>query len=269
MNLFVMTRQLRFMRNNKGAVLALVLGIVFAVTCMLTALMRVPGGLRRIVLLNENRLQHVYDDESAILANLSGIPKDYFEQESWKWNLPLVTQEMRGLWMSIAAEHVSALAGIFVEDTSLVPMGQRRMIADGVRTILKNEILRAENLQTKSGNRRLFGEARDLSLQVLDGDLYLDLSGHAACGNFYASGSLTLKGSAVFDTLRLYSLGPLKVAGQVSARYLEAYSGDAVELPRDFKFSGLVVGPSTFVTTSNLLPAFIDGKLVPFQWVYE
>lgn len=249
--------------------LSLVLGIVLAVTCMLTALKQAPGGVRRVVLQKEKLLQSIYDEESAILANLKGIPGDYFENETWEWKLPKVSRNMRGLWMDVSSDHVHAISGIFVKDTSLVPFGQRRIVADGFKTILKREILTAENLQTKSGNRRLFGEARDLSLQVLDGDLYLDLSGHAACGNFFASGSLTLKGAASFDTLRLYSLGPLKVAGAVSARYVEAYSGDAVELSRDFKFSGLVVGPSTFVMSSNLLPAFVDGELVPFQWVYE
>lgn len=246
--------------------LSLVLGIILAVTCMMTALMQTTGGVRQVVLNSEKSLQNIYDEESAILANLSGFPEDYFEKGNWAWKMPRVSREMRGLWLDVHGNHVHALSGVFVKDTSLVPAGQRRSVADGFRTILKNEILSAKGLQRKSGNRRIIGEARDLSLFVEDGDLYLDLSGHAALGNFYSSGSLTLKGSAVFDTLRLYAVGPLKVAGNVSTRYLEAYSGDLVELSRDFEFSGLVVAPSTFVTTMSLLPAFVGGRLVPFLW---
>ncbi|MCF0220750.1 MAG: hypothetical protein HUK19_00500 [Fibrobacter sp.] len=281
--------------------LALVLGIVLAVTCMLTVLLQIPGGVRRAVVRNEIRLQKIYDEESAILAELNGFPDGYFEQHAWGWNLPKVQREMQGLWMTVSSEHVSALAGILVEDTSLIPLGQKRLISDRFRTILKNEILQAENLKTEFGNRRLFGtvsgdvlgavsgdnfrtvsgdasggttvdafkKSRNLSLQVLDGDLYMDLSGSAACGNFYSSGSLTLKGSATFDTLRLYSLGPLRISGAVSVRHLEAYSGDALELPRNFKFMGLAAGASAFVVGSNMLSAFAEGKLVPFQWVYQ
>ncbi|MCQ2124374.1 MAG: hypothetical protein MJZ25_09350 [Fibrobacter sp.] len=271
----------------RGAVLPLVLGIVLAVTCMLTALLRMPGGVGRIALREAERLQDIYDGESAILAELSGFPQGYFEGNDWGWKLPEVTKEMRGPWMEYSAGNVRALTGIAIEGLSRLAYGQRKLIADGLRENLKKEILMAPNLQAKSGNRRLFGGATSMSLMVQDGDLYLDLSGHAACGNFYSTGSLTLRGSARYDTLRLYSAGPLLIAGNISASYLEAYTAAEVDFSRS-EFLSHIQDPrgGTFLRDSSvavivaqfgpqgsptvfakpLLPAFIDGKRVPFQW---
>lgn len=271
---------------KRGAILTLVLGVVLAVTCMLTALLRMPGGVRRIALREAERVQKVYDGESAILAELNGFPRGYFEGDNWGWKLPEVSKDMEGLWMTYSAGPVKALTGITVKDLNTLVYDQRRLIADGLRENLKKEILLAPNLQAKSGNRRLLGPAPSTSLMVQDGDLYLDLSGSAASGNFYSTGRLTLRGSARYDTLRLYSAGPLLMAGNVTARYLEVYCGaDAdisrgaflrdssvavvaaehgIVMPRSFSLQNT---PAVFATP--YLPSFIEGKRIPFQWILK
>ncbi len=278
----------------RGAVLPLVMGIVLAVTCLLTALLQLPGGVRRKALREAENLQEIYDGESAILAELNGFPQGYFVGNDWGWALPEVAKEMRGLWMEYSAGPVLALAGVAVENLSTLAYGQRKLIADGLREKLKKEILMASDLQAKSGNRRLFGPATSMSLIVQDGDLYLDLSGHAARGNFYSTGSLTLRGSASYDTLRLYSAGPLLIAGSVTANHLEAYCGAEADLSRSSDLQKTSVAvivaqlgitlPVALAKSSSLetlaasqpavfatpfLPAFIEGKHIPFRWTLK
>ncbi len=298
--------------ETKGAVLPLVLGIVLAVTLMLTTLLHLPGGVRRTVIRLERKQQAVYDAESAILANLYGLPESQ------------VLRQMRGPWMDVSAEaveiledgrrgasygRVHALAGVQVKNMESVTLEQWRVVTEGFRSQLLGAIMQRTDLQEKSGNRRLLGKAENISLKVTEGDLLLDLEGTASCGNFYASGSLTLKGSASYDTLRLYAAGPLRVTGDVRIHHLEAFSGDNADISQRVTFAGIVAaqygvsmqpsaarlfkgcGSSWSQTSDNprlqstsslsqtssskillspcLIPPFIEGSLTPFEWFLQ
>ena len=266
----------------------LVVAVVFAITCMLTAMLRMPGSIRRVALMNEVRLQNIYDEESAILAELKGFPAGYFESDYWRWKLPEVHRQMRGPWLELSTKSVSALAGtsygvkVLENDSMNVDNRLRRKIADGFKAILKKEIMLSENLQTKSGNRRFFGKNQPMNLVVENGDLLLDWRGHSTCGNFYSTGNIVARGPASYDTLRLYAEGSVEVTESVSAVYFEAYSGDVVRVPRPFDYSGIVVAQHginpelaspllqmalpAYESNPRVRPAFIDGELSLFQW---
>ena len=108
-------------------------------------------------------------------------------------------------------------------------------------------------------------------------------------------GAVELRGSAVFDTLRVYARGPLTIRGRTKVRWLEAFSEDRVEISGGVEFSGVVAArcevifpdgmrkvrlryPSfvlslesseTAAADSMLLPGFVDGILRPFEWRME
>jgi hypothetical protein len=192
------------------------------------------------------------------------------------------------------------LAGIACDSgcRALRSRSLRREIYEGFRSQLNRDIMVVKpplRLQTKSGNRRLFGRIRPTALRVVDGDLSLDLEGGIASGRFMVDGAVELRGSAVFDTLRVYARGPLTIRGRTKVRWLEAFSEDRVEISGDVEFSGVVAArcevafpdgmrkvrlryPSfvlslesseTVAADSMLLPGFVDGILRPFEWRME
>lgn len=247
--------------------LALVTGIVLAVTLMLTALMNLPGGVRRTELRMERELQLVYYQESAVLAYLAGFPQGYFREAPWNVDLPSVERSLHGPWVELASGSVHVLAGVRSHEMS---PAESRDVVEGVRQAVDREIQKSPELKVLSGNRRLLGPARSENLMVLDGDLLVDMAGgKSLVGNFRAGGSLTVKGDAHYDTLRVYSAGPLFLLGKVSTDWLEAYSGDRIEMSRDFRFAGVLASPEKVVGLQNgdsILPAFARGELVPFEW---
>ena len=314
---------LRFSGNKTGAVLPLVLGILFAVTLLLTSLLQMPGGVRRVAMHRAQMQQQIYDAESALIAYLEGFPKGYFAREPWNAALPKVERSRLGPWTELSANlaapmgesrdqsRVHVLAGIKCDsDCNMLKSPKlRREIYEGFKQQLNREITMVRPplaLQIKAGNRRIIGRSgfvRDYPsvLWVQEGDLSLDLDEGAAgaeplSGRFMADGSIEVRGSAAFDTLRLYARGPIYLRGSslhgAKIRWLEAFSEDRIEIARGVEFSGVAIArrevafsdparPATIhypsflmsaesseilAVDSTLVPDFIEGDLTPFQW---
>ncbi|OWV11738.1 hypothetical protein [Fibrobacter sp. UWB5] len=288
--------------SRRGAVLPLVLGILLAVTLLLTSLLQLPGGVRRVALRHAQMQQQIYDAESALIACLEGFPEDYFK-------LPKVDRSRLGPWTDLSAEvdsirSVHVLAGIACDSACnmLKSHKLRREIYEGFKQQLNQEIMLVKHplkLEIKSGNRRILGrdtgQIPSTALQVLDGDLTLDLEGEIPSGRFIADGSVKIRGNVVFDTLRVYARGPLTFRGRLKARFLEAFSEDRIEISSGVEFSGVAIArhevafpngadkvrmryPSFVMAAESanlpleseqdsiLIPDFISGDLKPFQW---
>ena len=283
---------------KSGAVLPLVLGILLAVTVLLTSLLQMPGGVRRVAVRSAQKQQQIYDAESALIAYLEGFPEGYFK-------LPKVERGRLGPWADLSASvdsirSIHVLAGIACDSACNVLKSAklRREIYEGFKQQLNQEIMLVKpplKLEIKSGNRRLFGRIPSKALQVLDGDLTLDLEGEISSGRFIADGSVEIRGNAVFDTLRVYARGPLTFRGRLKARFLEAFSEDRIEISSGVEFSGVAIArheivfpngadkvmmhypsfvmaaesanlPLELEQDSVLLPDFISGDLKPFVW---
>ena len=288
--------------SRRGAVLPLVLGILLAVTLLMTSLLQLPGGVRRVALRHAQMQQQIYDAESALIACLEGFPEDYFK-------LPKVDRSRLGPWTDLSAEvdsirSVHVLAGIACDSACnmLKSHKLRREIYEGFKQQLNQEIMLVKlplKLEIKSGNRRILGrdtgQIPSTALQVLDGDLTLDLEGEIPSGRFIADGSVKIRGNVVFDTLRVYARGPLTFRGRLKARFLEAFSEDRIEISSGVEFSGVAIArhevafpngadkvrmryPSFVMAAESanlpleseqdsiLIPDFISGDLKPFQW---
>lgn len=292
---------------KSGAVLPLVLGILLAVTFLLTSLLQMPGGVRWIAMRSVQKQQRIYDAESALIAYLEGFPEGYFK-------FPKVERGRLGPWADLSAavdssRSVHVLAGIACDSACnmLKSPKLRREIYEGFKQQLNQEIMLVKpplKLEIKSGNRRISyqnaGRIPSKALQVLDGDLTLDLEGKIPSGRFIADGSVEIRGNAEYDTLRVYARGPIYIRGSllrgsVKIRFLEAFSEDRIEISSGVEFSGVAIArhevafpngadkvmmlyPSFVMaaesanpaqelkTDSVLVPDFIAGDLKPFQW---
>jgi len=294
-----------FRRNKRGAVLPMVLGILLAVTLLLTSLLQMPGGVRRVAMHRTQVQQQIYDAESALIAHLEGFSEEYFA-------LPKVERSRRGPWADLSVQagvsRLHVLAGIACDSgcNMLKSRKLRREIYEGFKQQLNREITMIRPplaLKIKSGNHRLLGPApaHPQALWVQEGDLSLDMDGTTGTeplsGRFMAEGSIDVRGSVDFDTLRVYARGPLYLRGSllrgpVKIRWLEAFSEDRVEIAQGVEFSGVAIArhevlflgtarPATMrfpsfamalesseipAVDSVLVPDFIPGNLKPFLW---
>ena len=247
-----------FRMGKRGAVLPLVLGILLAVTLLLTSLLQMPGGLQRVALRRAQMQQQIYDAESALIAHLEGFPEGYFA-------LPKVERSRLGPWADLSANlavpmgesRLHVLAGIACDSACnmLKSPKLRHEIYEGFKQQLNREITMVRPplaLEIKSGNRRYFGRDFPQALWVQEGDLLLDLDGgensaaQAFSGRFIADGSIDVRGSADVDTLRVYARGPIYLRGSllrgsVKIKWLEAFSEDRIEISRGVEFSGIAI----------------------------
>ena len=243
-----------------GAVLPLVLGILVAVTCLLTTLLQMPGNVRLVAQRGVQFQQQIYDAESALLAYLEGLPDGHFEREPWNWALPKVSRERRGPWADLSVDvlrssgpeidyskrRVHVLAGIACDSgcAMLRSYSARHEIYEGFGHQLEREIMMVKppmTLEIKSGNRRLFGRIPSMALKVREGDLELALDGSTSSARFSVEGTVEVRGSAILDTLRIYARGPLLIRGQTKVRWLEAFSEERIEFSQGVEFSGVAV----------------------------
>ncbi|WP_405334268.1 hypothetical protein [Fibrobacter sp.] len=293
-----------FAKDRCGAVLPLVLGILLAVTLLLTSLLQMPGGVRRVALRQLQKQQRIYDAESALITNLSGLPADFFERPPWNRALPKVERGRLGPWATLLsaplpsatmpfraddAVTVHVLAGVPCDSACslLNSYEHRREIYEGFRQELLREISMAKpplSLKVKSGNRRFLGRLHPMSLWVQEGDLTLNLDGETSSARFRVDGSAEVRGSVSFDTLRIYARGPVSLRGNVRVRWLEAFSEDRIEISLGFEFSGVIVAlhevlfPNGVKKVRRRYPSFVmslesaerpdlDSMLVPaFVW---
>lgn len=281
--------------NRRGAVLPVVVTVLLCISFMLLGLLKLPGSVLKVSQRFMQKQQAIYDAESEVLRFVNGLPA------------PEVSVTAVGPWLelSLPAVDFGQLQVMAGRQNDSIGRPQKRAIGEAFGTNLARGILLGKNMRLKSGNRRLLGNAADyvspdgdksLSLVVNDGDLLLDLFGQAGSCNLKSSGAITVKGSATFDTLRLYASGPIVIAGSVKVGWLEAYGGEGLEVSGSARFSGFGVArdqvvlqekalarfPSSLISLNAsvlydeknleaplLLPAgYMEGRggLVPFSW---
>lgn len=249
------------MECKRGFVLGLVLVLILSLTILFGCLLRVPGSVLRYTNRYAREVQAVYDAESAIIANLSGFPDGFFA------GLPPVSAEAVGPWGRICAplqagghsspeniQHPLPVNTLHPASSNTVPSlcayyGTRysRLRFDDwytamaqYRTTLRESITTEKGFRVVSGNRRIFRLDSAIALHVSDGDLTLDFDTHVPSAAFLVDGSVSVKGQARFDTLRIYAEGEVTLGGGVSVEHLEVYSGASLEVRSSFAFSGLL-----------------------------
>lgn len=272
--------------EKRGAVLWVVLAVVLCVTLMLSSLLRFPGGVLKVASVLTKKQQAIYDGESEIMKYINGLPSE---------NVMVSTL---GPWqeVSVNVKSIGRLSVIAGAKNDSLSRQQKRDLAERFRSSLEREILLGPNIQLKWGNRRLLGRASTeaQSLVVQDGDILVNLYGIAGTCNFKTNGNLLVKGSASFDTLRLFSSGPIQISGSIRINWLEAFSADRVEIVGETRFSGVVASnnqvslkqhsfaefPSVLLSVNSsveyepqnigaslLLPAVgSTSSLVPIRW---
>lgn len=215
------------------------------------SLLALSGTLMRKTRNYEKRLQAIYEAESRLLYYLGGVGVDS------------VKTRQAGPWLEISSQAgkwgvVKVLAG---SRSGFLSSRERRNRVEAFRSLLHQEILMGKQLKIKSGNRRLLGPAQDVSLEVENGDLLIDFWGNSSVCNFKTSGVLTLRGSATYDTLRLYSVGPMLIEGQVKIKWLEAFSVEQVEISGNVEFSGAVAANNGVNLNHHAKAAFPSSLL--------
>lgn len=249
------------MECKRGFVLGFVLVLIFSLTILFGCLLRVPGSVLRYTNRYAREVQAVYDAESAIIANLSGFPDGFFA------GLPPVSAEAVGPWGRICAPLLVGGHLVPAKIPHSMPANTLRPASANTapslcayygtrysrlrfddwftamaqyRATLRESITMAKGFRVVSGNRRIFRLDSAIALHVADGDLTLDFDTHAPSAAFLVDGSVSVKGRASFDTLRIYAEGEVTLGGDVSVAHLEVYSGASLEVRSSFAFSGLL-----------------------------
>jgi hypothetical protein len=254
-----------FRKLERGSALPLVLGVLLVLSILMTAMLRMPGVLRRTVALVANETQEMYLAESAVIAKLEGFPDGYFAE------LPAVESRVLGPWKEWRA-------------SVLTNGGSARQFEQGMRRFqfllgnefgrfatsewarcaitlernLREHILQSEGLKSLSGNRRFFkldstlmGRASSVALDVSAGDLTLDLGGAGAFGgggrasvrSFMANveGDVNIRGNVHFDTLRIYASGTVTLQGAVNADFVEIFGLAGVNVSGNVSLGGILL----------------------------
>lgn len=241
------------MECKRGFVLGFVLVLILSLTILFGCLLRVPGSVLRYTNRYAREVQAVYDAESAIIANLSGFPDGFFA------GLPPVSAEAVGPWGRICAPllagghaspenihvpantaHAASLCAYYGTRYSRLRFDDWYTAMTQYRATLRESITTARGFHVVSGNRRIFRLDSAIALHVSDGDLTLDFDTHVPSAAFLVDGSVSVKGRARFDTLRIYAEGEVTLGGEVSVAHLEVYSEASLEVRSSFAFSGLL-----------------------------
>ena len=252
------------MECKRGFVLGFVLTLILSLTILFGCLLRVPGSVLRYTNHYAREVQAVYDAESALIANLSGLPDGFFA------GLPPVYAESDGPWGSVCAPLQAGAHSIPANISHSIPVNSISHPSPAIssreallcanygtrysrlrfddwytamtqyRAALRESITTARGFRVMSGNRRIFRLDSAIALHVSDGDLTLDFDTRVPSAAFLVDGSVNVKGRARFDTLRIYSEGEVTLGGEVTVAHLEVYSGASLEVHSSFRFSGLL-----------------------------
>lgn len=230
------------MARKGGFVLGFVLVLILSLTILFGCLLAVPGGVSRQVSRYERKVQGVYDAESAILANLAGLPDGFID------GLPHVVARSDGVWGHVCAPlrngdragNGELLCADYGVRYSRFRFDDWFAAMTGFRENLRESIADAPGFRTLSGNRRFFLLDSSVALHVVDGDLLLDFDSHVPSGAFLVDGSVTVKGRARFDTLRIYAGGDVLLGGDSFAGHLVLYSAGSVNASSGFAFHGML-----------------------------
>ena len=259
-------RHQTFCRLARGNALPLVLGVLLVLSILVTAMLRLPGPLRRTVALIANETQEMYLAESAVIAKLDGFPDGYFAE------LPTIESRVLGPWTewrtSVLTNRecvrqfdggVQKFQFLLGNEFGRYSTSEWARCAITLEQNLKERILQSEGLKLLSGNRRFFkldstlmGRGSSVALNVSAGDLTLDLGGAGAFGkngdrvsvrSFMANveGDVKIHGYVHFDTLRIYATGNVLLQGLVSADFVEIFGLAGVRVSGDVSLVGLLL----------------------------
>ena len=264
--------------------------LLLSLTLLFTALLKTGGKLNPVLLRYKSDFDAFYKAESAVLLHLHGFPSGYYPE------LPRVQTESFGPWEKICAVSETGklnkdfcfVAGTEPHDVSFWDWSNG---ISNYRTDLEKRVLESASENSLYGNRRYFQGEPFMSGAVHYGDLEMSFSDSVRSANFWVEGTVLIRGSAHFDTLRLYSLGDVVFQGEVSVGYLELFTQGGFRAEGEACFRGMVLAssfrmrdharslfPTAIVATWNendedetaqdsvgnpeelLFPAFIDGR---------
>ena len=250
----------------RGSALPLVLGVLLVLSILMTAMLRMPGVLRRTVALVANETQEMYLAESAVIAKLEGFPDGYFAE------LPTIESRVLGPWTewrtSVLTNGGSArqfergvqkFQFLLGNEFGRFATSEWARCAIALEQNLKERILQSDGLKSLSGNRRFFsldsnlmGRASSVALNVSSGDLTLDLGGAGAFGDYggrvsvrsfmaNVEGDVKIRGNVHFDTLRIYATGTVILQQNVNADFVEMFGLAGVSVSGDVSLAGLLL----------------------------
>lgn len=228
--------EMRNTESRSGYILALVMGILLVLGILLSALLRLHGGVRHLVVRESREVQKVYDAESALLLHLEYMPAALLP------GIPPVYHADVGPYGRLCSGD-SSLQVCVMTVSALQELGFGEWLSgvQAYRARLREGILSAPGLRRYSGNRRFFDVPENAYMQVSDGDLRLDFSGSLKSLNAYVGGDVIVEGDARFDTLRIFSLGNVRMGGSVRVGFLEAVGNESVEIGDQVHFRGIAV----------------------------
>lgn len=268
--------------RKSGYVLPLVITLLLALTLLFTALLHVPGNIRRYAGRTAVTLQNIYNAESAIMLHLRGIPSNAIP------SLPQVSEESMGPFKRFCATSETGLAvcALAVSRFERLSYGEWLSGIQQYKSRLLSTILSHPELHRYSGNRRFFSLPPHAYIQVQNGDLILDFPGRIRSLNAFVEGDVTISGAAVFDTLRLFAMGSATLKGNAHAAFMEVVAGGNIEIRGDFGFRGVAISahelemarsvtrvyPAMAIAmdclkdySDSVMPAFLDGKPEVFE----
>ena len=250
----------------RGSALPLVLGVLLVLSILMTAMLRLPGPLRRTVSLIASETQEMYLAESAVIAKLEGFPDGYFAE------LPTIESRVLGPWTEWRASvltnrenarqferGVQKFQFLLGNEFGRFATSEWARCAIALEQNLKERILQSDVLKSLSGNRRFFsldsnlmGRASSVALNVSSGDLTLDLGGAGAFGDYggrvlvrsfmaNVEGDVKIRGNVHFDTLRIYASGTVMLQQNVDAEFVEIFGLAGVSASGDVSLAGLLL----------------------------
>ena len=249
------------MRSKCGNVLPLVLGLLLVLSILVTAMLKMPGALRRNVSLVAKETQEMYLAESAVLAKLNGFPDGYFAE------LPIVESRILGPWTEWRVRNkFQFMLGLEYGRFSTSEWARCAVVLE---QNLHERILHSVGLKNLSGNRRFFkldssdglSAERTMAINVSAGDLMLDLGEYCAFDSalggvsensqsscksirsFMANveGDVKIRGNVHFDTLRIYATGSVSVQGNVAADFVEIFGLASVTVSGNVSLAGMLL----------------------------
>ncbi|PWJ33639.1 hypothetical protein [Fibrobacter succinogenes] len=245
------------MRSKCGNVLPLVLGLLLVLSILVTAMLKMPGALRRNVSLVAKETQEMYLAESAVLAKLNGFPDGYFAE------LPIVESRILGPWTEWRVlDKFQFMLGLEYGRFSTSEWARCAVVLE---QNLHERILHSAGLKNLSGNRRFFkldssdglSAERTMAINVSAGDLTLDLgesrafdsafenlrSSRKSIRSFMANveGDVKIRGNVHFDTLRIYATGSVSVQGNVTADFAEIFGIASVTVSGNVSMAGALL----------------------------
>ena len=230
------------MRSKCGNVLPLVLGLLLVLSILVTAMLRMPGTLRRNVSIVAKETQEMYLAESAVLAKLNGFPDGYFVE------LPIVGSRILGPWTEWSVR--DKFQFMLGHEYGRFSTSEWARCAVVLEQNLHERILHSDGLKNLSGNRRFFkldssdglSAERTMAINVSAGDLTLDL-GDFSVRSFMANveGYVKIRGDVHFDTLRIYATGSVSVQGNVTADFAEIFGIASVTVSGNVSLAGALL----------------------------